>query len=144
MHLLFNMLTFYSLGSMVERYFTAIFGGMGAVLYLVLYVVSQVMCLIPTYIKHKNDYAYRSLGASGAVSAVVFAGIFLSPLTKLSILFIPIGIPAFIFGIIFIAITIYFDRTGKGGNLITLHTCGVELQELFYSFFFVTRTVLMW
>jgi membrane associated rhomboid family serine protease len=101
---------------MVEEGFAAIFGRMGSFLYLILYVVSQVLCLIPTYLKHKNDYAYRSLGASGAVSAVVFAAIFLSPLTKLTIFPIPIGIPAFILGIIYLAVTIYFDRTGKGGN----------------------------
>lgn len=115
-HLLFNMLTFYSLGTMVENYFAQIFGSMGSVLFLALYIISQVICLIPTYIKHKDDYAYRSLGASGAVSAVVFAGIFLSPLTKLSFFLIPIGIPAFIVGIIFLAVSFYFDRKGGGGN----------------------------
>jgi membrane associated rhomboid family serine protease len=101
---------------MVENYFSQIFGSMGSVLYIVLYLVSQVVCLVPTYIKHKDDYAYRSLGASGAVSAVVFAGIFLSPLTKLSFFLIPIGIPAFIVGIIFLAISFYFSKKGGGGN----------------------------
>ncbi len=115
-HLLFNMITFYSLGTMVENYFNDLFGNKGSVLYLALYIVSQVICLVPTYIKHKDDYAYRSLGASGAVSAVVFAGILLSPQTKLSFFLLPIGIPAFIVGIIFLAVSFYFDRKGGGGN----------------------------
>jgi membrane associated rhomboid family serine protease len=115
-HLLFNMITFYSLGTLVENYFNDIFGNKGSVLYLALYIVSQVICLVPTYIKHKDDYAYRSLGASGAVSAVVFAGILLSPLSKLSFFLLPIGIPAFIVGIIFLAVSFYFDRKGGGGN----------------------------
>jgi membrane associated rhomboid family serine protease len=116
MHLIFNMITFYSFGTMVERSFAIIFPGMGSVLFIALYVISQIACLVPTYIKHQNDYNYRSLGASGAVSGVVFAGILISPLDKLYLMFIPIGIPAFIFGILFLGISFYFDKKGGGGN----------------------------
>lgn len=116
MHLAFNMISFYSFGTMVERSFAYIFPGVGPVLFIALYIISQVVCMIPTYIKHQNDYSYRSLGASGAVSAVVFAGIILSPLDKLYLMFIPIGIPAFIFGAIFLGVSIYFDKKGGGGN----------------------------
>jgi len=112
MHLLFNMMSFYSFGNMVEEYFSQLFGGLGPILYLALYVISQILCLIPTYTKHKDDYHYRSLGASGAVSAVIFAGIFLSPLQRLSFFFIPIGIPGFIFGFIYLGITAYLDKRG--------------------------------
>ena len=68
MHLAFNMYTFYLFGDMVERAFTAIYGEMGKALYIVMYISSLVVCLLPTYFKHRNDYYYRSLGASGAVS----------------------------------------------------------------------------
>src|SRR4051812_16596962 len=95
-HLLFNMLSFYSFGEFVEANFRYFFGPRGPLLYLALYVISQFLCLLPTYIKNKDNYHYRSLGASGAVSAVIFAGIFLSPLQKLHFMFIPIGIPGFI------------------------------------------------
>jgi membrane associated rhomboid family serine protease len=114
-HLIFNMFTLYSLGSMVEQYFGFLFGGMGRLLYVILYVVSQFLCLIPTYIKHQNDYSYLSLGASGAVSAVVFAGILLSPTTKLVVFVFPM--PAFVFGIIFLAGSFYLDRKGPSGNM---------------------------
>lgn len=114
-HLAFNMISLYSFGTyVVEPNFTYIFGSNGPLLYIALYVISQFLCLLPTYFKNKDNYYYRSLGASGAVSAVVFAGIFLSPLQKLGIIFIPINMPGFIFGFIYLAITAYLDRKGGG------------------------------
>lgn len=123
-HLLFNMFSFYSFGVFVEANFNFLFGSMGSVLYLALYIISQFLCLIPTYVKHKNDYSYSSLGASGAVSAVIFAGIFLSPLQRLGLLFIPIPIPGFIFGILYLGITAYLDKKGKGGLNHSAHLFG--------------------
>lgn len=116
-HLAFNMFSFYTFGTyVVEPAFGGIFGSKGPLLYLALYVIAQFLCLLPTYFKNKDNYSYRSLGASGAVSAVVFAGIFLSPLQKMGIIFIPIDIPGFIFGFIYLAITAYLDR--KGGSTL--------------------------
>lgn len=123
-HLIFNMFSFYSFGGFVETSFVDIFGSLGKVLYLALYVIAQFVCLLPTYIKNKDNYYYRSLGASGAVSAVVFAGIFLSPLQKLNILFIPIGIPGFIFGFLYLAITAYLDKKGGGTLNHSAHLFG--------------------
>jgi membrane associated rhomboid family serine protease len=123
-HLIFNMLSFYSFGEFVEGTFRYLFGSLGPALYVALYVISQVICLLPTYLKHKNDYHYRSLGASGAVSAVIFAGIFLSPMQRIGIFFIPIGIPGFIFGFIYLGITAYLDRKGAGGINHSAHLFG--------------------
>lgn len=123
-HLAFNMFSFYSFGGFVEANFNYIFGSLGPVLYIALYVISQFVCLVPTYIKHKNNYYYKSLGASGAVSAVIFAGIFLSPLQKIGILFIPIGIPGFIFGFLYLAITAYLDKKGAGHINHSAHLFG--------------------
>lgn len=114
MHLAFNMIAFYSFGTYIEQYFNMIFGSTGPILFVALYVISQFLCLIPTYLKHKDSYSYRSLGASGAVSAIIFAGIFLDPLVRLGLLFIPLPIPGFIFGFIYLAITYYLDRKGGG------------------------------
>jgi membrane associated rhomboid family serine protease len=73
--------------------------------------------LLPTYAKHKNDSSYRSLGASGAVSAVIFAYIMLNPLQGIGIIFIPgIHLPAFIFGFLYIIISSWLDKRG-GGNI---------------------------
>ncbi|MCW3081573.1 rhomboid family intramembrane serine protease [Segetibacter sp.] len=123
-HLLFNMFSFYSFGEMVEGTFKYLFGSLGSVLFIALYVISQFLCLLPTYSKHKDDYYYRSLGASGAVSAIIFAGIFLNPLAKMGILFIPIGIPGFIFGFIYLGITAYLDRRGASGINHSAHLFG--------------------
>ena len=98
MHLAFNMYSFYLFGEMVESAFVSIFGEKGKPLYLILYITSLVICLLPTYIQHKDNYHYRSLGASGAVSAVIFVGIFLNPTMLMGIFPIPVNIPGFIFG----------------------------------------------
>ncbi len=124
-HLAFNMISLYTFGTyVVEPHFTYIFGSSGPLLYLALYVISQFLCLLPTYFKNKDNHYYRSLGASGAVSAVVFAGIFLSPLQKMGIIFIPINIPGFIFGFIYLAITAYLDRKGGGSLNHSAHFYG--------------------
>jgi len=75
------------------------------------------ICLLPTYMRNRDNYHYRSLGASGAVSAVVFAFIFLEPLRKLGLIFLPgLMIPGFIFGLIYLGVSTFLDRKG-GGNI---------------------------
>lgn len=116
MHLLFNMFSFYMFGQYVEQAFQQIFPQTGTFLYIVLYVSSLGACLVPTYSQHKDDPYYRSLGASGAVSAVIFAGIFLFPTQGIGILFIPIAIPGFIFGPVFLIVSGLLSKKG-GGNI---------------------------
>ncbi|MFV0391467.1 MAG: rhomboid family intramembrane serine protease [Paludibacteraceae bacterium] len=116
-HLIFNMLTFYIFGSYIERVFKSFFGEVqGSIWYLVLYVTALAVSILPTYIKHMNDPYYRGLGASGAVSAIVFAYILINPMSFMGIMFIPIMLPAFLFGIIYVLISIYLDRQ-QGGNV---------------------------
>lgn len=115
-HLLFNMLSLYFFGPEVERAFLEIFGEIGKWLYLFLYVSALLFSLLPTYLKNKNNAQYRSLGASGAVSAVIFAGLMLAPGTEVYIFFIPIPIPGFIFAPLYVLISVLLDR--KGGDNI--------------------------
>lgn len=116
-HLFFNMYAFYMFGDSVEGTFVHIFAQKGKLLYLLLYITALAACLLPTYSKHKNDSSYRSLGASGAVSAVIFAYILLNPLQKIGIIFVPgFGLPAFIFGFLYIVISSWLDKRG-GGNI---------------------------
>jgi membrane associated rhomboid family serine protease len=115
-HLIFNMISLYFFGNLVEGRFQQLFPGTGKWLYLLMYVTALFVSLLPTYLKHKNNSNYRSLGASGAVSAVLFAGLILAPTSKIYIFFIPIGIPGFIFGPLYLLLTAYMDK--RGGDSI--------------------------
>jgi membrane associated rhomboid family serine protease len=133
MHLAFNMYTFYLFGGMVEQAFVEIFGASGKILYAALYLTSLAACLMPTYFKHKDDYYYRSLGASGAVSAVIFVGIILYPTMGLGIFPIPINIPAFIFGPLYLIISAYLAKKGHGNINHSAHIWGAVYGIVFLA-----------
>ena len=124
MHLAFNMFSFYMFGDYVEQYFNMLFGQNGKLLYLFLYLSALAVCLIPTYLQQKDRYNYNSLGASGAVSAIVFAGIFLKPTIQIGFFIIPPIIPGFIFGPIYLGITAYLAKQGQGGINHSAHLWG--------------------
>lgn len=113
-HLIFNMLTLYFFGGGVENNFEALFGKYGKLIYLAMYILALGACLLPTYGKNKDNYHYRSLGASGAVSAVVFTSILFNPLRGISLFFIPVFIAGFLFGLIYLVVSSMLDR--KGGS----------------------------
>jgi membrane associated rhomboid family serine protease len=117
-HLLFNMYSLYIFGEYVEAQFKDVFGEYGKLLFLLMYLSSLFFCLIPTYSKNKDNANYQSLGASGAVSAVVFAFIFLEPMRRLGLIFLPgsMMIPGFVFGFLYLVISAYMDKRG-GGNI---------------------------
>jgi membrane associated rhomboid family serine protease len=124
MHLAFNMFSFYMFGDYVEQYFTMIFGASGGTFFIILYISSLLICLIPTYLNHYKQYHYQSLGASGAVSAIVFAGIFLQPTMQIGFFIIPSIIPGFIFGPIYLALTAYLSKKGQSGINHSAHLWG--------------------
>ena len=117
-HLAFNMYSFWIFGEYVEILFMTVFGPIGRWYYLFMYISALVVCLLPTYLKNKTNYYYRSLGASGAVSAVIFAFIFLNPLQGIGLIFLPreFMIPGFIFGFLYLVLSSYLDKKG-GGNI---------------------------
>lgn len=124
-HLFFNMFTFYLFGTDIERVCKAELGGQaGSICFVALYVTALLASIIPTYFKHKNNVGYRGLGASGAVSAVVFAYVLINPMNFMGIMFIPVWLPAFLFGIIFILISIYLDKRQAGGINHSAHITG--------------------
>ena len=128
-HLLFNMYALYLFGNGreqqgVEPMFNAIFYGKGEWLYLLMYVGALGVCLLPTYSKNKENYNYRSLGASGAVSAVVFAYILLDPMRGVGLIFIPVFIPGFLFGALYLFISYLLDKRGGGGINHSAHIWG--------------------
>lgn len=132
-HLAFNMISLYMLGTPVEKIFmkAQLFGENGKLLYLALYFSALVVSLLPTYTKNKNNSYYRSLGASGAVAAVVFTYIMLAPMTDLYLFFIPIPVPAFIFGFLYLGISAYLDRRGGGRINHSAHFWGSVYGAVF-------------
>jgi membrane associated rhomboid family serine protease len=111
MHLIFNMVTLYFFGTYMEAHYQGDLG-LQKYYYLALYVGALIVSNIPTYIKHYNDYDYRSLGASGAVSAVLFSFILLGPWQQILVLVFPV--PAIIYGGLFLFYSAYMSR--KGGD----------------------------
>ena len=109
-HLGINMFVLYSFGSVVIQYFSLVFPGNGILYYLLLYISGLGFSIIPAYAKHKNNPYYNAVGASGAVSAVLFSSIVFNPMNKIYLFPIPIGIPAVIFGILYIAYSAYMNK----------------------------------
>jgi len=110
LHLFINMLVLYSFGSIVETYLKFYFPEKYILYYLLLYIGGLILSIIPAYGKNKNDVFYNSVGASGAVSAVLFSSIILYPAGKVSLFFIPIGIPSPIFGVLYLAYEYYMSK----------------------------------
>jgi membrane associated rhomboid family serine protease len=106
-HLLFNCITFYSFGFALERV-------IGTGYFVTLYFVGLLVSGIGTCIKHRNEPNYASLGASGAILAVLFASIIYFPSSRLMILPFPVPIPAPLFAVIYLAFSYYSSRTSKG------------------------------
>ncbi|MEO6149418.1 MAG: rhomboid family intramembrane serine protease [Mucilaginibacter sp.] len=103
MHLFFNMFSFYAFAFGLEMI-------IGHWQFLVLYMLSLVLSDIPSVYKHREDYGYRSLGASGAISAVIFSAILFDPKMQMLILPIPFPIPAYIFGGLYLLYCTYASK----------------------------------
>ncbi len=108
MHLFFNMFTLYFFGRNIEYIFTAAFPN-GRIWYLVLYFTALIVSDIPSYLKNKDNINYRSLGASGAVSAIVFAAVLFNPWQQFR-LYGFITMSATVFAVLYIVYCIYMGR----------------------------------
>lgn len=116
MHLIFNMLTLYFFGSIVEGWFRDMFPEWGITLYVIFYLAAIAAASSATYYKYKDSSYFASIGASGAVAAVLFAAILLDPTIGIMMFFIPIPIPGFIFGVIYLWYSSYAAKRG-GDNI---------------------------
>jgi len=103
MHLLFNMLSFFFFAFQLESI-------IGHWQFALLYTLSLVLSDMPSVYKHKGDFWYHSLGASGAISAVIFSFILFQPMTKMMIMPIPVPIPAIIFGVLYLVYCTYASK----------------------------------
>ena len=131
-HLFFNMLTLYFFGRVVEQYFSAAFGGViGTVLYVVLYVSALAISSLGDLVKYRNNWNYNALGASGAVSAVLFASILFAPKMGIYIYLIPIPVPGYIFAPLYLLYCWYMAKRNMDNIGHTAHFWGAVYGMLF-------------
>ena len=124
-HLLFNMFTLFFFGRAIENFYRPYLGGLGFVLF---YLAALVVSMLPSYLKHKNDPNYLSLGASGAVSAVLFAYILFAPWNMIYVFFIPV--PAIIYAVLYTAYSVYAAKRGQDNINHSAHMWGAAFGVL--------------
>lgn len=125
-HLLFNMFTLFFFGRAIERWFESYVGVLG---FLGFYLGALLASILPSYIKHRHDRTYVSLGASGGVSAVLFAFILLQPWSQIIVFVLPV--PAILYAVMYVAYSVYMDRRGGDNVNHSAHLWGAGYGVLF-------------
>lgn len=125
-HLLFNMITLFFFGRTIEPLFADYLGPLGFVLF---YLSAIVVAILPTYLRHRHDPHYRSLGASGGVSAVLFAFILLKPWSLIFVFFLPV--PAIVYAVAYVGYSFYAERLGQDNVNHNAHLSGAAYGVLF-------------
>jgi membrane associated rhomboid family serine protease len=123
-HLAFNMYALWMFGPIVEKQVLPLLSGsfgepdkkMGMALFILLYTGSIYASSISEYFKNKNNTHYTSLGASGAVNALIFSFITCSPMSQLGFFFIPM--PAWVFGVLYLGISYYLSKRNTGNDSV--------------------------
>ena len=134
MHLAINMFVLWSFGSAIEQiYYPHFFGELSTTKYLILYFGGIIVSSIPSYIRHKNDPSYAALGASGGVSAVVFAVIIFAPWDNLYLYGI-IAIPKILAGVGYLIYSWLKDKKSNDRIGHMAHFTGAVWGFLFTGF----------
>jgi membrane associated rhomboid family serine protease len=125
-HLLFNMITLFFFGRYMEGFYTGQLGAFGFALF---YIGGLVVSILPTYLRNRGTPKYRSLGASGAVSAVLFGFVLLAPWQRIIVFVIPM--PAIIYAVLYTAYSMYMDKRGQDGVNHSAHLWGAAYGVVF-------------
>lgn len=125
-HLIFNMITLFFFGEAMERQYTQYLGPLGFVGF---YVGGLIVSILPTFLDNRDNPHYRSLGASGAVSAVLFAFILIKPWATIYVYFLPV--PAIVFAVLYVAYSIYMDRRSSDNVNHSAHLWGAAYGVAF-------------
>jgi len=131
-HLFFNMLTLFFFGDVVEKYFASAFGQpVGAILYVTLYVSAIAVSTVGDLVKYKDNPYYSAVGASGAVSAVLFASILFEPKMGIYIYLIPIPVPGYVFAPLYLLYCWYMAKRNMDNIGHTAHFWGAVYGFIF-------------
>lgn len=139
-HLAFNMITLFFFGREIERVMAGVTGTW--LTYPLFYLAALAVSILPSYLKHRHDANYVSLGASGAVTAVLFAFILLAPWTLIFVFFIPV--PAIIYAVFYVGYSLWMDK--RGGDRInhSAHLSGAAFGVLFMVMMAPEVTGIFW
>jgi membrane associated rhomboid family serine protease len=129
MHLFFNMYTLYAFGSTVQYVIMAL--GYQQIMYLILYFAGIVIASLPSFLKNRHNSYYRSLGASGGVSSIIFFTIYYFPWNRIGFIFFPVGIPSIVFGGLYLAYEAYMSKRGAGNVNHDAHFFGAVFGLVF-------------
>ena len=124
-HLLFNMISFYMFGELIENQLTLNYGAfLGKIHFLIIYLVGALIATIWPYIRNSENINYISVGASGAVSSVLFASMLWNPTMEVGIIFLPFYIPSYIFAPLYLAFEYWSLKRGKSNVAHDAHIGG--------------------
>ncbi|HVK52669.1 MAG TPA: rhomboid family intramembrane serine protease [Pseudoxanthomonas sp.] len=126
-HLFFNMLTLFFVGRYMEAQMAQMSGH--AWTFPLFYLSALVVSILPTYLKHQKDPNYTAVGASGAVSALLFAYILLQPWSIILVFVIPM--PAILFAVLYVAYSVWMDKRGGDNIAHGAHLAGAAYGVLF-------------
>lgn len=129
-HLMVNMLVLYFFGPAIESYLDYYFGIKANLFFILLYFGGILASNIQSLIKHRHNYYYNAVGASGAVSAVLFAFIFFDPLQKILIFFV-LPVPGILFAVIYLAYSYQMSKHDNGNIAHDAHFLGALFGFLF-------------
>ena len=131
MHLIVNMFVLWSFGEIVENFLSQHFGYKGELYFILLYVAGLIFSTLVDFRRNKDNIYYNAVGASGAVSAVVFASILIYPGGSIFVFPIPIPIPSWLFGILYLAYSAYMAKRGTDNVGHTAHFWGAVVGVVF-------------
>ncbi len=132
-HLLVNMFVLFFFGIVMEQV-------LGSFHFISLYFTALIFSALPSFVNHKDNPNYATLGASGAVEAVLFSYIFIFPTEEIIIVLLPIPIPAWFFGLAFLAYSIYESKAKRSNVNHHAHIAGA-MWGILYLLLFVPNSL---
>lgn len=134
-HLFVNMFTYWSFGTYIESVFR--YNDFGAWAYLGLYFGGMIVASLYDLFRYRNEPYYSSIGASGAVAAVLFSCIFLNPWDKI-LLFAIVPIPGILFGVLYLVYCQYMAKQGRGA--LSIHNAQFLWSRVRFYLSYIFRT----